>query len=62
MTSDGTVLGARCDGLIALRNGTRGNGPQRTLTAKNGLPCGSVYAFAFDTQGALLALHPMRSA
>jgi signal transduction histidine kinase/ligand-binding sensor domain-containing protein len=49
VTSDGAVLGARMDGLIAWHDG----GTQRTLTVQNGLPCGGVYAFAFDTQGAL---------
>lgn len=48
VTSDGAVLGARSDGLVAWRNGTL-----RTLTERNGLPCAAVYAFAFDTQGAL---------
>ena len=36
------------DGLIGWRNGT-----SRTLTEKNGLPCGGVYTFAFDTRGVL---------
>jgi signal transduction histidine kinase len=44
--SDGTVMGARMDGLIGWRNGTT-----RTLTEKNGLPCGGVYTFTFDAQG-----------
>ena len=48
MTPDGAVLGARGDGLIGWRNGTL-----RTLTTQNGLPCGGVYAFIFDAQGAL---------
>lgn len=44
---DGTVVGSRGDRLIALRNGT-----PRMLTEKNGLPCGGIYTFAFDAQGA----------
>jgi signal transduction histidine kinase/ligand-binding sensor domain-containing protein len=45
---DGSVLGATRAGLIGWRNGT-----QRTLTVKNGLPCGAVFGFVRDSQGAL---------
>lgn len=44
---DGTVIGARGDRLLALRNGT-----PRTLAEKNGLPCAGIYTFTFDAQGA----------
>ena len=46
--ADGTVMGARMDGLIGWRNGT-----SRTLTTANGLPCGGMYAFVFDAQNTL---------
>jgi signal transduction histidine kinase/ligand-binding sensor domain-containing protein len=46
--TDGSVLGATHAGLIGWRNGT-----QRTLTIKNGLPCDAVFAFAWDSHGAL---------
>src|SRR5262249_8099289 len=41
--ADGSVLAATTSGLIGCHRGK-----QLSLTAKNGLPCGSVYAMTFD--------------
>src|SRR5258708_24150093 len=48
VTSDGAVLGATTSGLIGWREGT-----QRTLTARNGLPCDAVNALIADRRGGL---------
>jgi signal transduction histidine kinase/ligand-binding sensor domain-containing protein len=45
---DGSVLAATAFGLIGWAHGK-----QMTLTARNGLPCDSVYAFVSDRQGNL---------
>jgi signal transduction histidine kinase/ligand-binding sensor domain-containing protein len=43
VNSDGSVLGATAFGLIGWKNGK-----QSTLTARNGLPCNSVFSFIRD--------------
>jgi signal transduction histidine kinase/ligand-binding sensor domain-containing protein len=47
-SADGTTIGATIGGLIGWRNGTL-----RTLTTRNGLPCGPVHAIIFDARRTL---------
>jgi len=48
LSSDGSVLGATAFGLIGWSNGK-----QKSLSARNGLPCDGVNALVQDTSGAL---------
>jgi len=48
LSSDGSILGATSYGLIGWSNGK-----QRTLSARNGLPCDAVNSFVEDNRGDL---------
>jgi signal transduction histidine kinase/ligand-binding sensor domain-containing protein len=46
--SDGSILGATASGLIGWKDGTL-----RTMTARNGLPCDTIYGLVSDAQDRL---------